>query len=169
MPIIVNKIGEHRNMDAVKNLIVYMIGSSHACHMGGRGICSLDPETVIENFAFTKIMYEKDDRKQIGHIIIGAKQKECLSMADLMMIGEITAEYYYQRGFQSCYVIHRGSDENQEYFHLHIAVNTINFRDGMRYYESYGNSSELRNILAAQFNQYRWILINDNSQSWEEG
>ena len=33
MPIIVNKIGEHRNMDAVKNLIVYMIGSSHACLM----------------------------------------------------------------------------------------------------------------------------------------
>ena len=168
MPVIVNKLGEHRNEDAVQFLIHYMALSGYAQYSGGRGIISVGPTQVVQDFAFVKGMYGKGDRKQVSHIIIGTGEQEMITGADLMGFGEYIAEYLYQKGFQSFYVVHSGSAENPTYHHLHLAVNTINYLNGTRYYETYGNASDIKNAMQKQFQQYGWFLINDNSLSWEE-
>lgn len=168
MPIIVNKIGEYRNQGAVENLIEYMSGSPFARSLGGRGITSSVPRQAAEDFAFVKNMYDKNNRKQISHIIIGTQEKENIIELELFGIALSAAEYLYQKGFQSYFVIHCGSYENPDYLHLHLAVNTINYINGTRYYETFSNSSELKNALEGIYKQYRWFLINDTSLSWEE-
>lgn len=168
MPIIVNKLGEHRNEKAVEYLIYYMASSQYAGCAGGRGIVSVWPEQVVADFNFVKNAYDKEDRKRVGHIIIGTNEKEQIIGPELVEIAEYVSAYLYQKGFQSFYVIHRGSDAKSDYLHLHMAVNTINFLDGKRYYETYGNASDLKNVLSMRFNQYNWFLINDNSTNWEE-
>lgn len=168
MPVIVNKIGEHKNADAVTFLINYMSSSPYAGYAGGRGVVSLWPNQVIHDFNFVKALYEKEDHKLISHIIIGTDKKEQILETELSEMAETITDYFFERGFQSFYVTHRGSGENAGYLHLHLAINTINFLNGNRYYETYGNASDIKNILSMKYNEYQWFLINDNSQSWEE-
>lgn len=168
MPVIINKLGEHRNEDAVTFLINYMASSPYARSAGGRGITSVNPKQVIEDFLFVKNAYDKNGRKRITHIIIGTYERERMIEPELYGIAVFASEYLFLRGFQSFYVIHNGSYEKPGYLHLHLAVNTINYIDGTRYYETYGNASDLKNVLIKTFNQYSWDLINDNSQNWEE-
>lgn len=168
MPVIVNKLGEHRNEEAVDNLINYMSMSPYAMCSGGRGIASSSPAQVLADFMFVKDMYNKNDRKRISHIIIGTQEKEYMIEPELFRIAEYISEYLYENGYQSYFVIHRGSYEKPCYLHIHLAINTINYKDGTRYYETYGNASALKNALQSVFNQYEWFLINDTSLSWEE-
>jgi hypothetical protein len=166
VPVIVNKIGTHRNEDAVQRLAYYMSGSQFGITCGGCGILMDSADDVIKSFEFTKQMYEKDDRKRVSHIIIGTKH-EGIIIEELTEIAQAAANYFYQKGFQSFYVIHRGSMEDADYLHIHLAVNTVSFLDGKRLYESYGITSDLRKSLSMTFEKYTWSSVNDSSTSWE--
>ena len=166
MPVLINKLGEHRNEDAIQLLLNYMITSSFYIASNCRGCIGSSVQDVVSSFAFTKQMYDKADRKQVSHIIIGTKNEE-ITVEGLLVIAEAALNYFYSQGFQSFYVIHSGSNDDSGYWHIHLAVNTINFRDGKRLYETYSVTSDLKNYLALQFNELQWFSINDNSTSWE--
>ena len=87
--------------------------------------------------------------------------------AQLMEMEE-ALDYLYGNGFQCCYAFHRGSGEDPGYLHLHMAVNTVNFRDGKRFYETYNAVTGLRNYLATLYNSWQWSTAYDNSGVWEE-
>lgn len=168
MPVIINKIGNHRNEEALPYLIHYMSTSCYAKYCGGRGIVIGDYEAAILGFRMVKNFFDKDDRKQVAHIIIGTNEKDGLIIDNIIEIAEYTSKYFYQKGFQSYYVIHCGSDENPNYTHIHFAVNTINFNNGIRFYETYGNTYKLQKALEAEFQNSKWFSVNDSSQIWEE-
>lgn len=168
MPVIVNKLGEHRNDGAVKYVVDYMCRSPFAMCSGGRGTICNTVEDVVAGFNLVKHLYDKDNRKQVSHIIIGTERKEGIVIPELLQIAEVASSYLYERGFQCFYVVHNGSYECEDYQHIHFAINTINYIDGKRYYETFTNSSNFKNLLAAHFENVTWTLINDFSKSWEE-
>lgn len=166
MPIIVHKLGAHRNEEALRNLVYYMLSSEFFKGGGSRGIFGYSAESIIQNFEFAKQMYEKTDGKQVAHIIIGT-EKEGLIEEELMGIAETAMEYFFSSGFQCCYALHRGSVDNQGYLHVHMAVNTVNAQNGRRLYESYSVTGELKTVLSAQYSGLYWSSVNDSSATWE--
>ncbi len=164
MPELIYKQGSHRNEDALDNVINYMFDSRYAGVHGGRGIFGYSTQGIIEDFEFTKQMYEKDDRKQVTHIIIGTKN-EGLCELDMIERAEAASEFFYDKGFQNVYVIHTGSRSDPRYMHVHMAVNTINYMDGKRLTETYSNSSELYNHMKDTFEDDHWKLINDSCKN----
>jgi len=145
-----------------------MDSSCHAVYHGGRGVILENTETVIMGFQTIKALYDKDDRKQVAHIIIGAAEKENMTVEEMLKIAECASEYFYKKGFQNYYVLHFGSDFNPGYLHIHMAVNTVNGYNGKRLYENYSSSYDLKGSLALQFNEYPWSVIRDNGRVWEE-
>lgn len=168
MPVLIAKLGGHRNSDAIERLTHYMSPLSDIAYAGGRGVIAQNPYSLIESFEFTKKMYEKNEegRKHISHFVIGTKN-EGLITEELLEIANVASEYFYNRGFQNYFVIHRGSGNDPKYLHIHLAVNTVNFRDGKRLYETYSNTSEFCHVLESHFPNLFWTSINDNSSSWD--
>jgi len=166
MPIIINKLGAHKNTDAVEHVICYMCTSPFATHCNGRGVFTYAPEAVITGFEMTKKMYYKDDGKQVTHIIIES-QKEGLGVGGLIYVAEAALDYFFGNGFQCFYVIHNGSHDNARNCHIHLAVNTINYMDGKRLTEAYSVTSSFRNAMEKVFGNYRWFSVNDSSSTWE--
>lgn len=166
MPIVINKLGEHKNEDAVQRLLNYMIGSPFYLAANCRGCIGGSVQDVMVSFTFVKQMYDKADRKRVSHIIIGTKKEE-VTAEGLLAVAEAALNYFYCQGFQGFYAVHSGSDADLGYWHIHLAINTINFRDGKRLYETYSVTSDLKNYLALQFSELQWFSINDNSTSWE--
>lgn len=168
MPVIIHKTGGHRNEGALGHLIRYMSKSCYACYQGGCGIFMGGSESVIVSFDTIKKLFDKDDRKQVTHIIIGAAVREGLIVEDMIEIAEYVSRYLYGNGFQSYYVIHTGSFENPDYPHIHFAVNTVSFSSGLRYYENYANIYGMQKVLEGAFENYKWSSISDKSRVWEE-
>lgn len=166
MPVIINKVGGHRNEDALSRTIQYMISSNFFRGGNGRGIWGYSIPDIINAFQFVKEMYNKTDNKQVDHIIIGTKQESIIE-TELIEIAEAALNYFYSVGFQGCYAFHRGSNEDGNYLHIHMAINTISFVNGNRLYESFSTTSGLKNYLMAQYNAYQWRSVNDNSPLWE--
>ena len=166
MPIVVNKLGEHKNEDAVIRLTYYMASSKYLGNYGGRGIMALNEAAIIDSFNWVKMMYDKNDRKLVNHFIIGS-QNEGITPAQLYYIAEVASQYFYEQGYQNFYVIHKGSQENPKYYHIHLAVNTVNFLTGNRLYENYGVVSGLRKALETEYPEYSWSSINDFRKDWE--
>ena len=167
MPLVINKLGAHRNVEAVTALTNYMTKSDFFGGYNSRGVIGNTAESIIEGFEFTKRMYEKEDRKQICHMIIGTK-REGICLGEMWEIAETAVDYFYRMGFQCFYAIHKGSSSDPDYLHVHLAVNTVNFVSGNRLYENYGCVSAVRNVLQQQFNKYNWRSINDSGTYWEE-
>lgn len=167
MPIIVNKVGAHRNEDALSRVVYYIMTSDYFEIGNCRGVWEYSPLGIISGFDFVKGMYDKTDGKQVAHLIIGTKHEGMIG-DELIEAGEAALDYLYGSGFQCCYGFHRGSAEDPGYLHLHMAVNTVNFRDGKRFYESYNAVSGLKNYLATLYNSYQWSSKYDNSRFWEE-
>lgn len=105
MPVILNKVGEHRNQDAIELLVRYMLGSKFYWRYGSRGLIADSQENIIQGFSYTKQMYDKTDGKQVNHFIIGTED-EGISVAQLYYIAEVAADYFFSQGYQCFYVIH---------------------------------------------------------------
>ncbi len=161
MPILVNKVGAHRNEDALDRVVYYMMTSGFFKRGNCRGVLGYSIPDIIRDFNFVKQMYDKMNGKQVDHTIIGTKG-EGLIEDELIEIAETALDYFYKTGFQCCYALHRGSHEDSQYLHVHMAINTVNFQDGKRLYESYGVTSGLKNFLKIQFASYQWCSANDN-------
>jgi len=166
MPVVINKVGAHKNEDALENVVYYMINSQFFKVGNCRGVLEYSAPGIVDGFRFTKEMFDKTDGKQVAHIVIGTKN-EGLIEEDLIDIAEAAQSYFYDNGYQSCYALHRGSCEDPDYLHIHMAVNTVNFQDGKRLYESYSVTNGPKKFLQEQFNAYEWSSINDNSSCWE--
>jgi len=68
MPILIAKLGAHRNDDAVIRLAHYMAPNSRTYANGGAGVIAQSTETVIESFEVVKKYYEKNENGQ-KHIV----------------------------------------------------------------------------------------------------
>ena len=65
MPVILNKVGEHRNQDAIELLVRYMLGSKFYWRYGSRGLIADSQENIIQGFSYTKQIRRMESRSII--------------------------------------------------------------------------------------------------------
>lgn len=167
MPVIINKVGGHKNRDALEKVVYYMMSSAFFRLGGCRGVWSYSGADIVGGFNYIKEIYNKTDGKMVDHLVIGIEQNKGIVEADLIDIAEAALDYFYGQGYQCAFAIHKGSEEAPDYLHTHVAVNTINFRTGCRLYETYAATSTLKQYLKEHFDSYQWFSVNDNSPYWE--
>ena len=167
MPLIVMKTGEHRNIDAIDNVIHYIFSSSFYTYGGTNRVFGLNEQDIIDSFKLVQGHYNKTDGKKIQHTIIGFDKFEGIGIGMAYNIAINAAEYIGNR-FQCCYAVHSGSHDKPNYIHIHLAINTISWFDGNRYYENNQNLYDLAGHLNSSTNRmYYWGLEKDPSSSWE--
>lgn len=167
MPLIVMKTGEHKNADAIDKVIQYIFSSPYYAYGGKNRVFGCNVKAIIDSFKLVQAHYDKTDGKQIQHMIIGFNKHEGIGTGMAYNIALAAAQYIGNR-FQCCYVVHKGSGDNPNYVHIHLAINTVSWIDGKRYYENNQNLYDLAACLNSSTNEmYYWSVRTDSSCSWE--
>lgn len=167
MPVVINKIGEHKNSDAIDKLIHYLFSSPFRVRCGTHMVFGSNESAVINSFKLVQIHHgNTPEKKQIQHVIIGFANHESISDGMAWNIALGAMEYIGQR-FQCCFAVHHGSIEQPDYVHIHIAINIISWLDGNRYYENDQNLYNLSGFLN-DFTQgmYKWRVGQEQSEPW---
>lgn len=161
------KIGGHRNPDAIDNVIRYIFSSPFYVYGGVNRVFGLSEQIVIDGFKLVQEHYDKTDGKQIQHVIIGLDKREGVGTGMAYNMA-IAAAGYIGKRFQCCYAVHNGSYDDPDYIHIHLAINTVSWLDGNRYYENNQNLYDLAGFLNSSTNgMYLWQVRTDLSSSWE--
>lgn len=160
MPNIIFKVKNYKNNDAVENLVNYITTSPYYDTCGWNG-CFLYPgqniaEGISNSFHAVKNVYYKNNGKMVQHIIIGFSETDCITGPEVSSIAGLISLKFFLRGYQNFWGIHFGSDSNESYWHIHIAVNSVNMMNGCKYVPSYEEQKDLRQFLEMYYPDMRW-------------
>ena len=101
--------------------------------------CSID--NAYEQMQRTKISREKTDGILAFHII-QSFDKEEVTPEQAHKLGIEFAEEMFEGRFEVIIATHL----NTEHFHNHIIINSVSFKDGLRYYDNKENYARMRHI-----------------------
>lgn len=169
-----SKMGKNKynTKDAPENVIKYILrseGSSKEraddvlCSGAYGAIDFLGEETTIQQFEKTSKLNTRKNKKNryIDHQVLSLPpyaesalknhpeliHKTCSNLAVILSDEE----------YQVVYALHE-PDENNKHYHMHFAVNTVNFRTGLKRQESYQKNAEHEKKMLAYMkrNLYRY-------------
>lgn len=142
------KCGKYKEKKDVKDLIKYITGHSiiekhqkTVRYTGGYGVHTCDPVLCYNDMYIIKKIYKKTTSKNrsIYHFVISFS--EYIEDANTVKLISIDiCHHFYEQGFQCMYGVH----EDTENLHIHIAVNSTNFKTGRQMHLKY---NELNNII----------------------
>lgn len=160
MPILIFKVKNYRNESAVDNLVSYINDSPYYECKGSNG-CFLYPdqctsENVKNSFNAIKNVYHKNDGQLVQHIIVGLGDLKGITEWDARLIAVRISDYFFLKGFQSFWGVHWGGDNSHGYWHIHLAVNTVNGMTGLRYAATNTNMNDLKEYLMKIFPELFW-------------
>lgn len=163
MPLLKVKKGDYENDDAIHNLIKYIATSEFTNPYLTGSIATLNNsiENMIFHFELVQAVWNKANSKRVQHLIVGISGNELLTIGEIFNMGYIIANYIGQ-WFQVVFSVHAGSKSNEDNQHIHFAVNTVSYVDGMRFY---GTNTEYYNIISFAKNNFgdelKWKLCFD--------
>lgn len=106
----------------------------------GLGVITYSPQTAMYSMIKIKELYDKEDGRQIFHMMVSVEYyKYCSSKEDFELYEQMKEQYrrmiagyvcsiIYNEGYQNCYYLH----SDTEHFHYHFIINSINYNDGTR-------------------------------------
>lgn len=167
MPVIIFKVKNYKNEDAVENLVNYIMKSSYLESIGNSG-CFLYPgqnitEGVVNSFNAVKQVYYKCDGQQVQHIIIGFDDIEGTTEMEAAMIANCASYYFFMNGYQVFWGVHWASDNNGGYRHIHMAVNTVNGMTGRRFSPTNTNKGDMKIYLSKLYPGSSWSFQESES------
>lgn len=98
--------------------------------LGLTGGYNVIPRYAVQMMKTTKLLYNKDDGKQLIHIIISLSKAENIPARAMYEISSYIASNFHD--FQVLFSVH----SDTEYIHTHFMINTVSFRDGSRIKEN---------------------------------
>lgn len=119
-----------------------------------------EKENVLEEFNFVKKCFKKEKGRQYYHFIQSFSPNDKLDYETANKIGQKICEYF--KDYQILMTTHTDKD----YIHNHFIMNSVDFRTGKKYQQSYKdlcNIKELSNKLCAEYG-LKQIKI-DNTKS----
>ena len=152
--------GSHyENPDAVEKVIYYITrtnldparGKEPPLYVNSFGTPPNDVGEMILNFYTIKKIYNKPGGRQLYHMIMGFDENEeqlLYQSGKLYEFADQIAYFFFVRGFQIVYAIHR----NEMNLHIHFAMNSVNYYDGLKYQISFGVPKKTIS------NYFYWIL-----------
>ncbi len=137
----------YSNLDAVSNVIHYVTRTRYdedrADELLGYGAAGagyyLSADDIIQQFLFVQNVFHINQRggKRMYHEVYNLLDEEVERLeynpAELWYLGMECCQVYYQMGFQVVFAIH--FDYGKRY-HIHFAVNSINFITGLKWHTS---------------------------------
>lgn len=125
--------------------------------------------SIVNSFQLVQNHYGIPSGRRVQHIIIGFADRDGVTQNGLDVIARQAAWFIGQR-FQCCYGIHQGSENHRCYDHIHLAVNTVSYVDGKRYYETMQNLFELKEFLSqTTMGKFSWNVYMKESSPYVEG
>lgn len=135
----------YTNVDAVEKVIRYITRtrcvesrSGELISVGGAGvICAGTVEEIIVQFLIVQNFYQIDKRggRRVVHEILSFTEEEFnrinRNYALVNLVAREISAYFYLSGFQVVYAVHHDSEKH---VHIHLAVNTINFKSGKKFH-----------------------------------
>jgi len=160
MPNIIFKVKNYKNEDAIENLVRYIITSPYFDICGYKG-CFLYPkqdtaEGIANSFRAVKNVHYKNNGQLVQHIIIGFAESDCITGQEVCQIGDLLSCGFYMSGYQNFWGVHFGGDNSDRYWHIHMAVNTVNALTGLRYIPSNENRQKVKVFLERYYPRLRW-------------
>lgn len=73
-----------------------------------------------------------------------------LSMNDYDKIGYLITQYFWYDGHQAAFGLH----EDKPHLHIHIAVNSVNYRTGKKYHLQYRDYKQIRQYIQKVVDPY---------------
>lgn len=105
----------------------------------GFGISINCTERVFYEFECVKKYWNKEEgRRQVRHLVVSFKNS-ILSFDSVCEIAWKIGSLYGDR-----YQVYFGVHTDTDYFHVHFAINTVNFINGMMFSEGYGDLINLK-------------------------
>ena len=142
MPIVKFKKEGYKTKVDMMNLISYI--AERADVVSGFGINTYTVESVYCSFEYVKRYWHKaeEGRRQVRHLIVIFDDSEMSldTVSDLAWkIGAL-----YGNRYQVFYGVHT----DKEFPHIHYAINTVSYVDGLMFSEGYGDFMGLKNNIA---------------------
>ncbi len=142
------KHSNYSNLNAVRNLIRYITRTREnedrkkdliAYGAVGAGY-DFHPNTIIQQFLFVQNGYAINSRggKRMYHEVFNLYDCEVEDLnydpMQLFELGRECGQIYFKMGFQVVFAIHK---EEGKHYHIHFAVNSINFINGLKWHTSF--------------------------------
>lgn len=141
------KHSNYSNLNAVRNLIRYITRTREnedrkkdliAYGAVGAGY-DFHPDTIIKQFLFVQNGYAINSRggKRMYHEVFNLYDCEAAELnydrMQLFLLGMKCSQIYFKMGFQTVFAVHW---EEGKHYHIHFAVNSINFTNGLKWHTS---------------------------------
>lgn len=157
------RYGNYTNTNAVSNVIQYVTRTGkradRADELQGYGGCGIgiydDSDDIIQQFLYVQNCYGIKNRggRRMYHEVFCLDDEEFngigCSVTILNQIAMECAKIYFNLGHQVVYAIHH---DEQKKWHIHFAVNSINFLNGKKWHtsmrESTGRGQRFNEILS---------------------
>lgn len=141
------KHSNYSNLDAVKKLIRYITRTREsedrekdliAYGAAGAGY-DFHPDIIIKQFLYVQNEYAINSRggRRMYHEVFNLYDFEAADLnydrMQLFCLGMECSKIYFKMGFQAIFAVHW---ERGKHYHIHFAVNSINFTNGLKWHTS---------------------------------
>lgn len=117
--------GDYINEEAVENLIRYIMRLHNPLLVDGCGVFPLEEDYIIGQFNYVNDYFNKNDGKNVVHIVISVDPSLKFDECCLMKLGNLVSRFFGSNR-QVVYAVHNDKDN----LHIHMCVNTISFVNG---------------------------------------
>lgn len=128
--------GKYINPDAVENTICYITGNRNnrqdkVYSVGGLGVDYSKYENAIKQFQATKLVWNKEDKRQVVHIVVsfGDTRERLLKPVDIERLAYPIGALLSKGEYQVMWSIHKNTDN----LHIHYIINSVSYRTGKKY------------------------------------
>ena len=139
--------GQYVNDDAVDAVIGYIGREGNNHNIGGTGFWPINMCGALDCFKKVQQAYDVTQGRHLWHIIISPDSTWFFKENDLIIISDRICNY-----FSSEYQVFFGIHSDERYLHIHLAINSVNYRNGKRL--KFIDIEELRAFVKKQLEQY---------------
>ena len=159
----------YTNTDAVENLIHYVTRTRENEGRGGDlityGAAGADyfhsGDGIIQQFRYVQYIYGINSRggRRMYHEVLNLKDCELERLGNdpeiLWKVGMECCQVYYRMGHQAVFAVHW---EPEKRCHIHFAVNSINFANGLKWHTSIAEIKEREMIFNEILRRYQIMV-----------
>ncbi|MCR0613018.1 relaxase/mobilization nuclease domain-containing protein [[Clostridium] innocuum] len=118
----------------------------------GLGVLESSILHASDSFHAIKSIYEKENGKQLHHFILNLDASSPLIYSWLHIVGFKTLQFIFDKGYQCVMAFHT----NTYTPHIHIVINSINFKNGKRLDQVQSFYNQVLYYLKYEFSALRW-------------
>lgn len=147
MAILVPVTGKYEDEKALNNVVNYVMDFDKTCDIvGGK---SVSPDTAIAEMEAVQEEWNKKFGKRVHHFVLSFADGECVTFEEAYDIACAVADFY-----APSYQIVFGAHVMQPHIHIHFAMNTVSFVNGMKCDDLLPNRIQFRAHVNSVLSEY---------------